>query len=158
MSTITSINNYRTNHLGSIFCSTLCLVTHNDCIYTHSFHSVQGISQAFTLDNTAGASGNVHHISSKIFACQLEGGTGSGTWLVEQSHNRLAPQGWYLLDITMNDILHFLGCFQNHLDFISRKVGQSQNIPASERHAVFSQSNHSFLFPILPYSTDFPMT
>ena len=119
-------------------------MAHDDGIHPHGLYGIEGIPQALALDDAAGTGSDVHHISPQVLASQLKGRTGSGTWLIEKSHDGLAPEGRHLLDITVNDILHFLGSFQNGLDFISREVGKSQNILASEGHAIFPQSNHSF--------------
>ena len=86
------VDDYRVCNLSSICCSAFNGVTHNNRITSHGLYSQDGVAQAFTFDNTGGGCSDVYYIGTQIFACQLEGCTGTCTGLIEQIDDRFTAQ------------------------------------------------------------------
>ena len=107
-------------------------MAHNDCIEAHSLNGEHGITEALTLYDTGGTGSDIYNICTEIFTGSLKGGTGTSGRLVENRNDGLAPEGGHLLDITMNDILHFLGRLKDEADFFRREVLQIQYIFAEQ--------------------------
>ena len=132
MGTVAGIQDDRAHDLGCILCRALSLMAHDDGIHAHRLDRVERVAQALALDDARRTRRDIHDIRAEIFTGQLERRTRARARLVEQRHNGFASQRRDLLDIPMDDVLHFLGRIQNQPDLLRGKIRQRENITASQ--------------------------
>ena len=124
-------------NLGRIVAGSFGLVAHDNGIDAHGFHRQQGVAQAFTLDDTAGAGSDVDYVASQVFAGQFERRAGTGAGFKKQIDNGFAAQGRQFLDVPADDVLHFFGRIEDQFHFGYGHGLQFQDVFAPQGRGAF---------------------
>ena len=127
---VTGVDDDRAHDARGVLRRALCLVAHDDGIDAHRLDRVERIAQALALDDARGTRRDVDDVRAEVLAGELERRARARARLVEQRDNGFAAQRRDLLDVTMDDVLHFLGCLEHETDLLRREVSESEDVLA----------------------------
>ena len=127
---VTGVDDDRAHDARGVLRRALCLVAHDDGIDAHRLDRVERIAQALALDDARGTRRDVDDVRAEVLAGELERRARARARLVEQRDNGFAAQRRDLLDVTMDDVLHFLGRLEHETDLLRREVSESEDVLA----------------------------